>query len=347
MPPMSASSSAKTAPLSYAERAKKAQNIKPPSSAFPLRPHNTASASTAVPSNTSNSSAPHSTLASVSVTSTLSAPQNDLDTATSLPLPDAAESIPAVKAMNGDPRPTNSDITSAALSIVDAHTALQRPPPAVNVWNVRKKAQTQSQGKSSPSTLQTALPPLPPPLPPPPPSIKTAPQTTVPRLANDHDPPLASQRASDTRPNGNHGPNIRPPVHDISESAPDSVDDPFVVRVYTQAPRGLPPLAPQPPSIDDTESWPEVGKEPSNGTASHQGTSPVEMSREKNGESEGAAKENVAVTTSRKSACIILFPSRSIIFLHFFFLLLSIFKHSTFNAIHPFYHLDFSVHNTD
>jgi hypothetical protein len=111
---------------------------------------------------------------------------------------------------------------------------------------------------------------------------------------------MALRRPPDSRNNGNTQqfvPKAREPVNGVVHPSSNDSDDPFVVRVYAQSLRG----PPRPPSIDDTESWPEVGKVPPNGSHSNQGTSAPETLREKNGEGNDT-RENTATVTAKKSA---------------------------------------------
>jgi la-related protein 1 len=241
-------STARVPPLSYADRAKKAQNIKSPNSVPP--PHtvvhsappsgsntSTASGSTAL----SNSSASQSNSNPTSVDITPSS-SIILTTRPSSPLPHTAD-VPDIKPMNGDLRATK-DLTPKSPSTAAAQSSPQKLPPTVNVWSLRKEQMAaQAQAARTPSTQsmpQISKPPV----------VSRNPATPRP-------PP--SRPYSDKLPNGPHGLSSIKSNHGLTSPVVMASDDPFVVRLPAQNSRA--PRLPLPiPAVDDTESWPEVGK---------------------------------------------------------------------------------------
>ena len=294
MPPLSAQPLVKTRPLSYAERAKKAQNIKSP--VTPQVPRSANPPPTPILVTTATTSD------STDITSDFPPVHVAADPDPSPPLsPPGMDPLvpPGANTINGS-SPPSKNLVSAALSIVAAHSSIQKPlPPPVNVWNVRKMAQAQhQQSQLKPSSVSQPTPnaSLP----------KSAPQPVMKHVLSAHDndaaPPL--RRPPDARHNGNSqrlGQNARVPANGVGHPSSNDNEDPFVVRVYSRPQRPPPPAVPQPPSIHDTDSWPEVGKAPSNGPPPHQGTSVPDGIQEKHGEGEDV-KETPLTVTQRKSA---------------------------------------------
>jgi|ERR1700722_2126727 len=123
MPPSSSPSSAKIQPLSYADRAKKAQSIKSPNAVL------------TAPTNLTQS----------------------LNPDTSNPIPSPLSDV-SIRPLNGDSRPSGA-LASAALSIVAAHTASQNPSPIIaHAFSPRKTTQPQLQPQisSSQNVLQVS-----------------------------------------------------------------------------------------------------------------------------------------------------------------------------------------------
>jgi hypothetical protein len=118
--------------------------------------------------------------------------------------------------------------------------------------------------------------------------------TRQPRIVQSHPSPThQTSLSSDTLQNGAHRQRKEVSLNGLAPSQPDLNDDPFVVRVPPQQSRGLPSLVPPLPSIDDTDSWPEVGKLSSTGSNSHHSSPPIETpQRVDEDHKEGQAKKS-------------------------------------------------------
>lgn len=238
---MVSSSAAQAHPnLSYADRAKKAQSIKPPS--IPLQPPALAPAVAAPPT--------------LEITPS--------PTSTSLTRPVS----PLPPDPNGDALPitTPSNVTSST-----GVTPAQKP--VVNVWSLRAQAQAQSRASQPPSKSLPQTQPRPSTSTS---SLSISPVLPLSRHPADSiSTKTVARDNNNPRPVTS---NFNPPMSINGVTAPISpTDDPFVVRPGRAAsisasnsisiPPPIPvlskkptvaPLVPPPP--DDVESWPEVGK---------------------------------------------------------------------------------------
>ncbi|KAG5644339.1 hypothetical protein DXG03_008636 [Asterophora parasitica] len=234
----STSSLPKNPPLSYADRAKKAQSIRSPISHHTHVQFTTSAVVSCLsPPDLSNSS---STYKPVEV-----APKVLEHKPTPPPGPSTTDSSKTqthhTPHSTSTPR-TSSDLATKALSIVVAHTDAPKVP-AVNVWSLRME---QMAARATPSQ-------------PPPQSQLPASQSMPipPKSALSLDKPHQSQAQSSNLSAANvHGLMSTVPVH----------HDPFIVRTNINPAR--------PVTAIDTESWPEVGKSiPLTATASeHHGS---------------------------------------------------------------------------
>lgn len=271
-------SSAKTTSLSYAERAKKAQNtgssaFAPPQSTVaqlqstsPARIRNPSTSTLSFSNPTTPRSVDVRSGSSVSLTVGLSSQS---------PQPLASDAPNHFQSVNGNTH-TAQNLASDALSIVAIHAA--QKTPVANIWNLRKEqlAAARSAPHHTPS------------IPGQDPSLKGVMQDsqTVNALPS-------SSSLLDAAPNSPHahGPLPMTPSRGVTPpEAPD--DDPFVVRVPRVRPH-IPLYSTQ----DDKESWPEVGQavSPASRTAA-----PITQTEPKLGSNDEA--ETPPASTARKSA---------------------------------------------
>ena len=269
------SSPTKVPPLSYADHAKKAQNIKSPISPqlnrTPVQSLSTTSGTLAP-----FSSPPLKPVAPPLALDLDSDPALNVVTLTDHHSPSASN----VKTINGDTR-ANNDLASKALSVVAAHTSSQKSP-VLNVWNVRKEqlaaaraALTEALAKELPPEPQALLPS----------SDSALPQNTVPSIAAFNSPTAPA-------PNSSHGPSA------LLNGVTSEDHDPFTVRTTIRSTRPLPP------PVDDTDNWPEVGKAP---TSTHSTANPSVTHPDDSAVRNGSEGDQIPTTIiSRKSASLFL-----------------------------------------
>ncbi|KDQ60249.1 hypothetical protein JAAARDRAFT_600724 [Jaapia argillacea MUCL 33604] len=279
-PPSQSSYDSKTAPLSYAERAKKgtAQNIKPPAPKSVASLHQPIQHQNAAAKSNINPATAPSPIASTSTTGTVTtsastaskssspSPSVDLTPNSSVVLTRPQTRPPSPSSLSMDPA-EGLKASSLAADVADndeavlgkgtpspsARTSPQKP--AYNVWNARMEQMAQARAQTRP----------------PPPIQASKSQTTngtAPTPAEDREAVLFKSHSSSLDPqlksastsprqttrslllsNGSHP---APPV-------PPPEDDPFVVRPRIVASQPT-IVAPPPPPAEDAESWPEVGK---------------------------------------------------------------------------------------
>ena len=174
----------------------------------------------------------------------------------------SSSDAPDTRILNGD-APSNTDLTMATLSGVATHTPSHGSSQIANVWHSRKSVQQSQVKTSSPS-----------------PSPTSTHNTNI------------NPSTSDPSQNGANRQRKKSPINDLPTDNPDVIDDPFVVRLPAQQPRNNITM---PLSIDDDESWPEVGK-------ARQGVSPIEPPRNNNVENEEHEGSQAHGPTPRKSA---------------------------------------------
>ncbi|KAI0777278.1 hypothetical protein BD413DRAFT_174483 [Trametes elegans] len=245
-------------PLSYAERAKKAQNARHPPQVTQQRP-----TSQNTPMNNANvtGSAAPNTAASrpAGYTSPPTAPKASPSshhpgdarvpsTASNPPLASppkpatlsSMDQLPAAKS-NGDVK-HNGDSPSSAPS---ASVPKQAPAPTVNIWAVRKEQQLAARVHDQPRSLN-------------PNSSLSTQSSTVHVLLSDPSSisESSSQPAAGSSRSSNASVKASPTMAATNghTAPPSEFDDPFIVRP------GRSPPHPTPPAIDDAESWPEVGQ---------------------------------------------------------------------------------------
>lgn len=294
-------------PLSYAERAKKAQNIKPRGPSQHVLPSNVSIASNSTiapsvehppPSTASKPPAPPSGPSSVS--SVLEKPT----TTTSVPSfisahadstePPSPLSAAVPNEPNGHPKHSVSPATSTSSAALAPKTA---PTPPVNVWTVRKEQMAQARALNQPRAPQpSALSPKP--------AQPVNQQTQASAAVSQRDvrsevPDATTSRRTIPSSLPSQNPGLTQRVVSVpatssavatngSSSHANLNDDPFTVRPRAQA-----MAAAMPPSVEDVESWPEVGKAP---TASATPASADAKEKE-----EGTQSESSEGRTSRKS----------------------------------------------
>ena len=213
----------KVLPLSYADHAKKAQNIR-----SPISPHPSPILAHSV----------HSTSGSPSkLLSNLPAVDAKSDVIDHVTPTDSSDDT--LKPINGDTRASNA-LLAKALSVVAAHTSSQKIPVA-NVWNIRKEqlaaaraALIKALEKESPQESQEVSTSSEPP----------SPQNTAPSVC------LTSSSA----PNTSH--DLSRTLNGVTSTRQDDKHDPFIIRTIVKTRSTNPP----PPPVDDADSWPEVGK---------------------------------------------------------------------------------------
>lgn len=133
------SSSIKALPLSYADRAKKAQKIRPlPSAQPPQR--------ITIQSPPKTSIRPNG-LAATTLAQTVLAPVSNSIEDMAITMPIASSPLASSPLTNKTAQAT-SDLAVKALSVVAAHTSTQKSP-IVNVWNVRKEQMAARSGVPS------------------------------------------------------------------------------------------------------------------------------------------------------------------------------------------------------
>ncbi|KAF5380054.1 hypothetical protein D9615_006132 [Tricholomella constricta] len=234
------SSQPKNPPLSYADSAKKAQNIKSPISHHTLAQ----SVSITAPANANSNPLDSSPLTSKPAQSpaevTFTSHEPTANPASPPPTPRTIEATDA-KTPHSTNRPSN-DLATKALSIVAAHTAAPKGP-TVNVWSLRMEQMAAAARSVPQPATQSHLPA--------PQSISMPPKPAFPadrqstkfqslKAPTDSAAKTALGPSAKTAPNG-----VTLPVY----------HDPFVVRMdidHVRAQTVPPPI--------DTESWPEVGR---------------------------------------------------------------------------------------
>ncbi|RDB16034.1 hypothetical protein Hypma_003441 [Hypsizygus marmoreus] len=245
----SISSQPKNPPLSYAERAKKAQNIRSPIS---LQPPRTVVHS--IPSPNGPAAASSSFLPSISaprssqdnVDHSLS---HSNDTFPSQPLlhsPTALTTDGSSSHSTSSAKRTSNDLAAKALSIVAAHTAPVKSP-VVNIWQLRKEqmAAARSVPQQNPSKTPVSQ------------SVAIPVRSTIPTDSTSSK-PLPPKTPHDSAPSIPHGPSATAKVNGVTPAQPAVENDPFVVRISAKPARVQMPSVP--PPVSDSESWPEVGK---------------------------------------------------------------------------------------
>jgi hypothetical protein len=283
--------------LSYADHAKKAQNIKSPIS--PLR-----------------GIAPSTTATSATSASPLKAPLA-MDVKSDSTLDDPPPSGPSLKTINGagDTRANNNDLAAKALSVVAAHTSSQKSP-VVNVWNIRKEQLAAARAALS-KALAKEIPPESQDISAS--SESTSPHNTVPSIT-----PFKSPSA----PNTPHGPSAM--VNGVTTTAQQEEHqqeehDPFIVRTSLETTRTT--TKHFPPPVNDTDSWPEVGKA---AASTHSTTNPMPIHHLGNSVTRnGLENDQIPASMSRKSASLSTLSSSlsnlySIIHLFLFFYAINI-----------------------
>ncbi|KAF9456866.1 hypothetical protein BDZ94DRAFT_1314732 [Collybia nuda] len=281
----SISSPPKVLPLSYADRAKKAQNIRSPIS---LQPHRIAVQT--VPNTTPEISAPllaspsKPTSNSTNVDDTPDFPAVTVSTFSSHP--PTSPTAPSISLTNGVKYSSN-DLAEKALSIVAAHTSLPPKSPVVNVWNVRKE---QMAAARSPATASS--------------HISASQSMPLPQKASllPNQPKTPTKSPQDSVPNSLHGPSASAATNGVPVVPPSVEYDPFVVRISTKPTHAQIPSLP--PSVD-TDIWPEVGKFTaapiSNTAVPGQASDLTSNSREENQSNNGSGSEQLSTSASRKS----------------------------------------------
>ncbi|EPQ53448.1 hypothetical protein GLOTRDRAFT_139687 [Gloeophyllum trabeum ATCC 11539] len=225
--PLTASKSQNT--LSYAERAKKGHSAKLPKAASSQQ-HPTASQNHSI---SSTATAP-SVVASTSSTDMTGSSGSKASSPLS-----SVDMTPGSQQAKGSAEPSAGVLEAGESSSSAQSQSSPVKSPPVNVWNVRKEQMAQAFAQSrSPQKPAAASSPV---------HINgTGP--SYPPLSHSSGQIQASMSTS------------RPPaLNGTSVNVKDAVeDDPFVVKPRTR----LPPTPPAslPPSVEDVESWPEVGK---------------------------------------------------------------------------------------
>lgn len=286
----SVSSPPKIPPLSYADRAKKAQNIRSPIS---LQPHRIVVQTLPSTSATSDSSSPFLTSPSKDSKLTLNPASVDytphfppVPTSTVSSHPPTSPTVPSASLTNGV-KHASKDLAEKALSIVAAHTKPLKSP-VVNVWNVRKEQMAAARSPITASSHMSASQSVP----------------LLPKPSFSHDQPTASSKPPrDSAPRYLHGPSASAATNGVPVVPPPVEYDPFVVRIFTEPTRvQIPSL---PPSVD-TNIWPEVGKlataSTSHPVVSGQAPDLTSNSREENQSSNGSGSDQLSAAVSRKSA---------------------------------------------
>ncbi|KAI0635318.1 hypothetical protein C8Q77DRAFT_697325 [Trametes polyzona] len=239
---------ANSPPLSYAERAKKAQNARSPPQVAQQR-----AVSQGTPSSAANSTSTAPTFASSrpaglvssSISSKASPPSHlagDAQPSSASQPHSAATSKVATPSTGDQPAASrsNGDVNHAGDSAPSAQKQTSAPP--VNVWAVRKEqmaARGLSQSRSTNSV--SAMP-----------SHYPAPALATSQSAPDAVPLAASASAASTSAPAKTS-SATPSINGQLAAASD-YDDPFIVK-----PGRSPPTL-TPPAIDDAESWPQVGQ---------------------------------------------------------------------------------------
>ncbi|EMD34797.1 hypothetical protein CERSUDRAFT_116981 [Gelatoporia subvermispora B] len=300
-------------PLSYADRAKKAQNLKPQNATQPqqrVSPQNPSPSSSSIPAPTTPTSAPMTT----TVAPTLAPPKSSLPSAIVTDAPGTSGAPPAqmtspptspiptsanpAKGVNGD---MNHAEVSSALSVQPQPRLA--PPPTVNYWDKRKE---QMAAQARARTTQVAAPEKQPqvqidkdqlasssfPLPQAAEPTASASASvfvgsnasTAPQSVRNHQAPPAISLASGANGHASLPPPISP-----------SIDDAFTVRPQLAPP---PESVKLPSAIDDPTSWPKPG---SSTAASTEGGSRRSESREKETGEQADGEGSQNQPTPRKS----------------------------------------------
>ncbi|KAI0067449.1 hypothetical protein BV25DRAFT_1819791 [Artomyces pyxidatus] len=290
-------SSSNPAAPSYAERAKKAQNIKPINSAVSQRPRtqvkaaeNSPASILSNPSLASSANASDAALAysivEAGLTSSAGLPFTHPPSSPTHPLSDES----GAQSTNGDVASHSS--TSTAPSSAPSQSASAKSAPVVNVWNQRKNHMAQARTQSRP--------------------LQSISQNTVQASPRPSSPPRHATNggavASGSRPPSEPAPviNVRPQKTGPSPGAKlapeNSSEDAFVVRAR-RMPSGPSQPAQLPPPVDDVESWPEVGKSVSSPTSRTQpiGRASSAEEKEERGKKDEEASSSVHPATARKS----------------------------------------------
>ena len=258
--------------LSYADRAKKAQNLKTPKAQAQAQP-------LATSSNLISSQA-NQPVTKASPGTSLVEGDPSSSSVTALPRTGSVAQSPTSAFHTAEEASKDSD-TAPVISEI--------PQPAsksvTNVWSLRREQMAQAQTQSHP--------------PHPPPTFTTQ-SSRKQNASNDPTPADAASSRPPARANPSNQPKsntsggVIPSLNGTAPTVlipvtPSSSEDPFVVRppplhdrrpliaaTVPQVGQSLPPIAstpPQLPSVDDKDSWPEVGKsETVNGVGSVNGS---------------------------------------------------------------------------
>jgi la-related protein 1 len=269
--------------LSYADQAKKAQNIKSTHSVTLNVPSTSVISATNPLSNTLTDSL------AVNATVDVAAPADP-------PRSSSATDATNVRTNNGDTRANNNNLATKALSVVAAHTSSQKLP-AANVWSIRKEqlaaarsALTMALAKEIPPASQDVSAS----------SGSTSPQNTLPSIT--------AKSPSTSAPNTSNVSNTA--VNGMTSTGQEEAHDPFIVRPNLGTTRTAKAL---PPPVDDTDSWPEVGKAAKTAAASTHSTIPTilgdSVTRNENDQSPAGMSRKSASLSSL--CCLILFTPLS------------------------------------
>ncbi|KAF9446576.1 hypothetical protein P691DRAFT_173364 [Macrolepiota fuliginosa MF-IS2] len=235
----SLSPTAKTPSLSYAERAKKAQNIRSPIGVNQPQPSRISQPPPPPISVASSlSSASGSSAKSTSAARPPSSSPAFVHASTSQPqTPNAtAVSESKITIINGNSNlPSSSTSKPALASVIEPQFSPQKQSP-VNVWDRRKEelaARNAPQPKPTTTALQSS--------------------TSISRSTTN-----ASTSASHLSQNDSPS-HVAETKQPLSTSHPADDDDPFIVR-QSRAPRPQAPVTPPTLLTENVEDWPEVGK---------------------------------------------------------------------------------------
>lgn len=289
-------SSPKTPPLSYADRAKKAQNIRSPNSV-----HQQRSVVQSVTTPTSSSSTvsspplpfsheelkPNTNSSSIICGSSHVLSSNSLDD--SSPIPPTGDALVA-NPPDATQRASNN-LANRALSIVAAHTTPQASS-AVNTWSTFKEQQPIAV-RSTPhhNSLQNSTSHD---MPSPPTSVIFEEQASL-------RPSLPSHSPRDPTSKAGTGPSATTSLNGRTLAPLPVEHDPFVVRIYAkQAHVQIPLVA---PPVIDSDNWPEVGESVPSSTLVRGGVSSVERTTSKGDvETRSNKGEKASSNNNRKSA---------------------------------------------
>lgn len=281
-------------PLSYADRAKKAQNLRPNN---PLRtsPQNVSTAS-AIAASTSSAASGPSTVASTSTSVAKSSPpiSTDVTPASSVlssakPASRPSSPLQSASNVNGDVKQSAVDSSGSVIQTETVSAPKPAPVPAVNVWNQRKEEQMarvrSNQGSAVSGSIQKS---------------SSSPTSSQPQASSlrgvESDMPSAVASSSNSSALQNVT-NQRSPAATMPNGSKDN-------RTREDADASV--LRPRALAADDAETWPEVGKavtQANNGhaQADRKGREETEQSgrvHERDASREGSQGQG----TSRKSA---------------------------------------------